>query len=192
MENIASTPILETDRLILRPMRLSDAPRIQEQFPCWDVVQYLANVIPWPYPEDGAETFLAGRLRDEGKSDAHTWAITLREKGDDLLVGVIELSPSDKDENRHFWIGKPYQKLGYMTEVVAAVNDFAFGDLQMPHLILGNAEPNVGSHRLKEKSGATVVEIIEEMEYVGGKYRHIRWKLTRQQWLANKDRFLAK
>ena len=52
------TPTLETPRLWLRPVALDDAPQIQAIFPQWEVVQFLASVIPWPYPPDGAATFI--------------------------------------------------------------------------------------------------------------------------------------
>ena len=47
------TPVLETDRLFLRPLELGDADQIQEIFPQWEVVRYLSAEIPWPYPMDG-------------------------------------------------------------------------------------------------------------------------------------------
>jgi len=61
-----------------------------------------------------------------------------------------------------------------MIEAVAAVNDFAFDVLGLDRLILNNAEGNTGSHRVKEKSGATIVAINDDVPYVGGVYRQIR------------------
>ena len=48
------TPVLETARLLLRPLELVDAEQIQQVFPQWEVVRYLTDTIPWPYPKDGA------------------------------------------------------------------------------------------------------------------------------------------
>jgi RimJ/RimL family protein N-acetyltransferase len=39
-----------TERLILRPLALADAAAIQELFPHWEIVRYLLNRVPWPYP----------------------------------------------------------------------------------------------------------------------------------------------
>jgi [ribosomal protein S5]-alanine N-acetyltransferase len=50
----ASISRLETRRLLLRPLALEDAEQIQRIFPHWDVVRYLADRVPWPYPDDGA------------------------------------------------------------------------------------------------------------------------------------------
>ena len=49
---------LETSRLLLRPLCLDDAEQIQDIFPHWEVVQYMAATIPWPYPSDGALTYI--------------------------------------------------------------------------------------------------------------------------------------
>lgn len=183
---------LTTSRLILRPLRLSDASRIQELFPHWEIVQYLATVIPWPYPDDGARQFLSRILTDMEQGDRYGWAITLKEDGDDQLIGVIDLFPNNPDDNRGFWIGVPYQRQGYMIEAVTAVNDFAFDTLALPRLILNNAEPNIASHRLKEKSGAAITDIADDVPFVGGAFRKIRWTLTREQWHANRQRFLTR
>ena len=48
------TPELETPRLLLRPLVLADAAETQILFPRWEIVRYLANHVPWPYPPDGA------------------------------------------------------------------------------------------------------------------------------------------
>ena len=69
-----------------------------------------------------------------------------------------------------------------MKEAVFAVNDFAFGPLKLPLLILNNAEPNGASHRLKELSGAVIMSIQEDVPYVGGNFRQVRWRLTREDW----------
>jgi RimJ/RimL family protein N-acetyltransferase len=75
-----------------------------------------------------------------------------------------------------------------MKEAVVAVNDFAFGELGMESMALNNAEPNIASHRLKELSGAKIVAVLEDVAFVGGKYRRICWRLTREDWYANRHR----
>jgi ribosomal-protein-alanine N-acetyltransferase len=185
------TTILNTTRLTLRPLRATDAARIQALFPHYEVLKYMTAAIPWPYPDDGATPFVEHALADMALEERYVWAIVDKAAGDDLLVGVIDLFPKNPNDNRGFWLGLPYQGNGYMTEAVAAVTYFAFDVVGLPQLILNNAEPNIGSHRLKEKSGATIVEINEGEPYVGGVFRQIRWILTREQWHANRDRFLS-
>ena len=61
-EKPMDTPTLQTGRLILRPLALSDAPAIQRHFNNWNIIQNLTSVVPWPYPDDGAETFIKLQL----------------------------------------------------------------------------------------------------------------------------------
>ena len=51
-------PALQTSRLLLQPLSLADVDAIQQRFPHWEVVRYLNDRVPWPYPEDGALSFL--------------------------------------------------------------------------------------------------------------------------------------
>jgi len=51
-------PDLETRRLILRPLEIGDVEATQRLFPHWEIVRYMGKVIPWPYPADGALTFI--------------------------------------------------------------------------------------------------------------------------------------
>ncbi len=56
---LPATLLLETRRLMLRPLSRQDVPAIQRRFPKWEVVRYLAARVPWPYPSDGAATHVA-------------------------------------------------------------------------------------------------------------------------------------
>ena len=182
-------PTLETPRLRLRPLRGEDAPRIQALFPHPAILEFMSASIPWPYPDDGARQHLESVLPRMAAGREYHWAITLKSEGDGL-IGVISLNPESDTESRGFWLGQDYHRRGLMTEAVAAVNDFAFGEVGMAHLTLNNAEPNRGSHRLKEKSGAEIVEVSDDVPYVGGRFREVRWRLTRAQWARHRDSFL--
>ena len=73
------TPTLHTPRLILRPLALSDAPAIQRHFNNWNIIQHLASVVPWPYPDDGAETFIAQELERAAAGEViYNWMLVLR------------------------------------------------------------------------------------------------------------------
>ena len=73
------TPTLQTRRLILRPLALADAPAIQRHFNNWNIIQNLASVVPWPYPDDGAETFIKGHLEKiAAGEEIHQWVLVPR------------------------------------------------------------------------------------------------------------------
>ncbi|MCW0330513.1 hypothetical protein NB704_001902 [Pantoea ananatis] len=53
------TPEILTERLILKPLTLQDADAIQVVFPQWEIVRYLIDSVPWPYPDGAARDFVA-------------------------------------------------------------------------------------------------------------------------------------
>lgn len=184
------TPTFQTNRLTLRCLRREDGPRIQSVFPNMEVVEYLASAIPWPYPENGADEFLDSVLPDIKASSRFVWAITITELANDELIGLIELSP-DGPFHRGFWLIPEHRRKGYMTEAVAAVNDFAFKVIGMEKMRLGNALPNVGSRKLKEKSGAVLVEIDPDVQFVSGIFPEEIWELTAEEWIENRANFMT-
>src|ERR1700730_539709 len=83
------TPTIQTRRLILRPLALSDAPAIQRHFNNWNIIKNLALVVPWPYPDDGAETFIRQQLgRIATGTEIYQWVLVLR-SGDGHAIGNI-------------------------------------------------------------------------------------------------------
>jgi [ribosomal protein S5]-alanine N-acetyltransferase len=183
------TPVLHTARLTLRPLRVEDTETIQRRLPRWEIVRDLAAVVPWPYPEDGATTFMAMTLEAMSAGEKCVWAITLNERTDEL-IGIIELR-ADGDairDHRGFWIDPEFQGLGLMTEAAERVTQFAFVELGWPRLWLTNAEGNAGSHRIKEKQGAVLVDRVSGA-FVSGPGVKIVWLLTREAWLARRLTF---
>ncbi len=73
--SLPSTPVLETARLVLSPLRPADAPAMQRRFPKWEIVRWLNANVPWPYPDDGAATFIAQCLAEMDRGEKHHWSI---------------------------------------------------------------------------------------------------------------------
>lgn len=169
-----------TERLILCPLSLEDAPQIQRLFPQWDVVKYLAAKVPWPYPSDGAEQFIRNAAlpqmeRGEG------WFWTLRLRSDpDRLIGLISLTLSE-DENRGFWLDPEHRGDGYMTEACVWANDFWFDSLGQPRLRAPKAVANRGSRHISQRMGMRVIRL-EIRDYVSGRLPSEIWEITASEW----------
>jgi RimJ/RimL family protein N-acetyltransferase len=186
------TPVLHTSRLILRPVRAKDAPVIQRRFPKWEIVQYLNTNVPWPYPPDGAASFIANCLEEMARGEKSYWAIVPR-KGPADLIGMIELRPDDGEsrDQRGFWLDPEYQRQGLMMEAADRVTAYAFQELRWPHLWLTNAQDNHASRRIKEKQGAQLVDL-KRGRFVGGEATHMIWLLTRTAWIGRQASMAAK
>jgi [ribosomal protein S5]-alanine N-acetyltransferase len=163
-----------------------DATVIQWRFPRWDIVRWLDARVPWPYPSDGAATFVASCLAEmDGGTKSH-WAIIPR-SGPADLIGIISLWPDDgvSHNQRGFWLDPEFQGRGLMTEAVDRVTEYAFEELGWPCLWLTNAQNNHASRRIKEKQGARLVDL-GIGQYVSGEGSQMIWLLTREGWMSRR------
>ena len=183
---MAAVPVLETQRLLLRPLELADAEQTQILFPRWEVVQYLADRVPWPYPPDGAFVYYRDvALPAVERGDEWHW--TLRVKtAPERLIGSIGLMKGEK-ENRGFWIAPEWRRQGLMMEACDAVTDYWFDVLKFNVLRAPKATANAGSRRISEKQGMRVIET-EERGYVSGRLTSEIWEITREEWHARRQK----
>lgn len=184
---LPETPRLETERLVLRPLRLGDAPAIQLHFAHWEMVRHLVARVPWPYPADGAETNVRECLAKRERGEQFYWAITLKGGGDEL-IGRIDLRPdAGVGAMRGFWLAQEYWGRGLMTEAADAVNAYAFKVLDWPFIDVSTNTANLASQRIKEKQGFTPVGVATD-SYVEGVRDKAYWRLTQAAWRARLDR----
>ena len=181
---IVIVPRLETSRLELRPLEIGDAAQAQRLFPEWLIVRYLASVVPWPYPEDGALTHYRDHaLPAMQRGDEWHWSLRLK-NAPDQLIGCISLMRAENN-NRGFWLGLPWQRQGLMTEAVEAVTDYWFDELKFSVLRVPKAIANTASRRISEITGMRVVAV-EEREYVSGRLLTEIWEITAEEWHARR------
>ena len=180
------TPVLETPRLVLRPLRRKDAPVIQHRFPRWEIVRHLDAKIPWPYPSGGAAAHIETCLGEMARGEKAHWAI-IPKTGPADLIGVIDLWPDDgvSRSQRGFWLDPEFQRQGLMTEAAERVTAYAFTELGWPHLWFSNAQDNHASRRIKEKQGARLVDLMIG-RYVEGTGPQMVWQLQRQDWMERR------
>lgn len=181
-------PQLETARLLLRPLELADAEQVQRIFPLWEVVEFLANRVPWPFPDDGVFTYYRDvALPAIARGDEWHWTLRLKSEPQQI-IGAISLIKNG-ETNRGFWLGIPWQGQGLMTEAADAVTDFWFNTLDFPLMRITKAAANIASRRLSEKAGTHIVAI-KESNYVGGRMTTEIWDYRRR--MANPScRFLT-
>ena len=141
---------IETERLLLRPFRESDAEAF---FECCQNPN-IGNNAGWkPHGslEESQEI-----LRSVFISQSGIWAITLKEDG--RLIGSVGIIPDPKRENPQarmlgYWLDESHWGKGYMTEAVQSVLDYGFNTLQLS-LITANCYPhNERSQQVLKRHG---------------------------------------
>lgn len=178
------TPTLHTARLLLRPVCLEDAVQVQQLFPQWEVVKYLNAVVPWPFPEDGVETYYRERsLPAVDRGEEWHWTIRLKEEPE-RIIGAISLHLS-REIHRGFWIAPEWRRRGLMTEAVAEVTRFWFEDLRQPVLRTKKAVANEASRAISVREGMRCVAVTED-EYVCGRLPTEVWEIDAETWRRRK------
>ncbi|MEM9044402.1 MAG: GNAT family N-acetyltransferase [Pseudomonadota bacterium] len=169
-------PRLETDRLILRKIALTDAPAIDEIFSDFAVARWL-SLVPHPYPAGEAELFV------EVCDGYYMWAIELRDVPG--LIGTIGCDTPENIRALAFWVGRPHWGMGIASEAAREVLRFAFEDLAANEVISGAFEGNDASMHIQRKLGFRVTG--QRMLYShsnGRELPHIDSILTRPAWEA--------
>ncbi|MGY4495857.1 GNAT family N-acetyltransferase [Pseudomonas sp. TE3610] len=173
-------PSLHTQRLLLTPLQLSDAADIQRLFPVWEVVRYLDNHVPWPYPADGAESWVRDFVLPAMAEGRHwEWAIRLR-SAPQSLIGCIGLM-DQPDNHRGFWLAPAWQGQGYMSEACAVVTRYWFETLDRAVLRVPKAVENLGSRRVSQREGMRLIGEADG-EFVSGTLKRELWELRREDW----------
>ncbi|NHN67266.1 GNAT family N-acetyltransferase [Pseudomonas fluorescens] len=176
-------PELQTRRLLLSPLQLSDAAAIQQLFPHWDVVRYLDSRVPWPYPDDGALAYVRDQaLPAMAAGHEWHWMIRLREEPSPC-IGSISLY-DQPGNNRGFWLAPQWQGKGYMREACEVINVFWFETLGRPTMRVPKAVGNHASRRISEHEGMRLVATAQG-DFVCGTLPKDIWEMTRENWLAS-------
>lgn len=174
---------LETQRLWLLPLALEDAAQAQPLFAQWEVVRFLNDRVPWPYPEDGVAAYYRD-IAQPAMERGEAWHWSLRRKQEpQRLIGAISLMQGERDENRGFWLASEWRGQGLMTEAVIAVTDFWFEELGFAVLRAPKAVKNEASRRISQNTGMRVVER-SVRSYVSGRHETEMWEITREEWQA--------
>jgi RimJ/RimL family protein N-acetyltransferase len=138
-ENGALAPIIQTERLTLRPLAPGDDAAVVAALSNWDIVKWL-TAVPWPYSLDDAVYF---RTHIAAHPDHPHWAI------DDGtgLIGVISVKP-----DMGYWLASGHHGKGIMTEAATAIVADAFAGGRS-EIISGHLIGNVPSRAILTRLG---------------------------------------
>jgi RimJ/RimL family protein N-acetyltransferase len=170
-----------TERLLLRPGFVEDAPALAQAIGHEAVVRNLATA-PWPYSEQDAHSFLSM----ERDPTLPSFIIMQRTGGAPRIVGGIGIGPSPEDGlELGYWIAPRYWGLGFATEAGRAVLSIARA-MKLPRLNAGHFIDNPASgsvlrklgfrptgrtapRRSMGRGGTVEVTLYEEGDAVGGR-----------------------
>ena len=165
-------PTLETERLTLRGMRVSDAPDMFEYACRPSVTEYLTWE-PHASVEETRQylTYVGQRYRT---GDFYDWSVV--DKASGRMIGTCGFTsfncPADSAEIGYV-LSPVYQGRGLGTEAVRRVLRFGFEELNLHRIEAHFIEGNAASRRLMERVGMTFEGFAREAMKIKGKYRTI-------------------
>ncbi|MET3290867.1 UNVERIFIED_CONTAM: ribosomal-protein-alanine N-acetyltransferase [Brevibacillus sp. OAP136] len=145
-------PVLETERLRLRPLEQSDADAVQTLAGNVEVARTTLS-IPHPYPDGAAEAWI--RSAHQSATTGEHYAFAIVRKVDGALLGCISLGVT-KPHNRAelgYWLGVPYWGQGYVTEAARRILTFGFTELSLNKIIAIAMTKNPASVSVMRKIG---------------------------------------
>lgn len=179
--------VFETERLILRPWRLSDAEE------CFRYAKdpRVGPIAGWP-AHTGVEN--TREIIRTVLSAEETYAIVLKETG--LPVGSVGLHNNDlaeKEDEKElgYWLGVPFWGRGIVPEAAGEILRHAFGDLKLNRVWCGYYDGNEKSRRVQEKLGFKYQRTSENVPVpqMGETRKGHVSLLTKEEWLLHRGRF---
>jgi RimJ/RimL family protein N-acetyltransferase len=148
-------PILETKRLILRPLELSDVDGFFKMNDNPNVSRYLR--IPLK-TRDEAEAYVQKIINEYKENDIGRFAVILKETN--KFIGFSGLKFRSKEENSHinfydlgYRFAEEYWRKGFATEAALAWLDYGFNVMKLPVIHACAVNDNIGSNAVLQKLG---------------------------------------
>lgn len=124
----ATTPLLRTQRLLLRGLRPSDASAVATGSGDIRVAKYLTDV-PTPYPVELAAQWIMRRIERGASGRGPTLAITLAEQGPyGTTLGTVALRIHRRDQRAElgYWLSHHAWGQGIASEATRALTEWGF------------------------------------------------------------------
>lgn len=144
--------VIKTERLLLRPLTVSDADAVYEWVSDERVTRYM-NYLTYTSVKQVREWLVSA------VKDSSTFHFGFERIADGKLIGSGDISP---DGNTVYWrfgynIRYDCQGNGYATEAAKAMMDYARREFGVTCFRASHAEPNLASGRVIEKCGLQFV-----------------------------------
>ncbi len=171
MRFVSQNIILQTDRLILRPWKVEDAPALYELAKDPEI----GTKAGWSPHRSVNES---AQVIKEVFSAPHTFAIV--ERDTNKLMGAVGLNAPELSQvaGEHemelgYWVGTPYQGKGYATEASQEVIRYGFENLKLSAIWATYFSDNEASHRVQEKLGFVFHHTFEMYDEITQKTRTV-------------------
>ena len=140
--------MIETERLIIRPVKMADYDDICEYGCDEDTGKYMMY---WPKTQEQIYKFIHDCIAVMSM-DAKIWnEYAIQLKDESKVIGNITLEVKETAAEIGWISNKKYWNCGYMSEAVHAVIEYAFSHFNVDYIFATCNDKNVASYRVMEK-----------------------------------------
>lgn len=146
------TPILETERLLLRPLTVDD---VESAFINWTSDPDVAKFMRWAVHKNVSETreWLASDEALIESDEVYNWGFLLKRTGELIGSGGLVFKESAGMYELGYNIMKKYWSQGLTTEAAKAIIDFGKNELMQKQFYCCHAKDNPASGKVMTKVG---------------------------------------
>lgn len=151
--NHCGTKTLETERLILRKFRLSDA---EDMFSNWASNSNVTKHLIWqPYKNiQDVKAYIKSCIEDYEKKDNYNWIIEYKENGQAVgSISVVQVMEHTRCTVIGYCIGEDYWHKGITAEAFRRIIKFLFEEVGVNRIESTHDVNNPNSGRVMEKCG---------------------------------------
>lgn len=177
-------PRLETERLILRKPRLSDAEDVYEYMRHGTVQTYIPNA-PLQYTKENAQSYVENSIESFDPTQKIVWAI--QHKQDNKVIGMVNIhniKPTHRRGVLGYALSPEYQRKGHMTETLKKIIAYAFQKKNFHRLEAETAEENKPSRNLlsSKLSFQQEGQHKDRLDIRGDYHNTVSYALIRTRW----------
>ena len=165
----SSLPELKTDRLILRPLRMSDARDMYAYAQDPEVSRHVL----WSAHTSifQTRTFLRSAIRQYRRGEPGSFAIVLKASGRMIgTVGFMWIDREYKSAEVGYSLSREYWNQGVMTEALRRVVDFGFQEMRLNRIEAQHETDNPASGRVMAHVGMRQEGILRQRLKNKGKF----------------------
>jgi len=147
-----TTPMLETERMLLRPAKIADAQAIYNN---WTSDPDVARFMRWNVHCSVEETveWLARTVANVANENSYDWLFVLKETNEPIGSGGVFYSKKHDMFEIGYGIMKARWGQGFATETATAIMEFAVEELGKTQLYACHANENPASGSILKKLG---------------------------------------
>lgn len=180
-------PTLETERLILRKLGISDAQDVFEYARYPEVARYTT----WDAHKsvEDAKAFIIWTLERYKRDKAGEWGIELKKTGRLVgAMGFVQLDLPNSLGSIGYVLSKEYWGKGIMTEAVRRLIYFGFEEMKLNRIEAVHIPENEASGRVMKKAGMSFEGLLRQRLFSKGKFWDVKqYSIIKKDWVFIKE-----